>query len=360
MRVGLVIYGSLETVSGGFLYDRMLVEALRRAADTVDIFSLPWKGYAGCLAQNLDRGFRASLLSWPGDILLEDELNHPSLALHNRALRRRGRFPLVSIVHHLRSSERRPRALYRQVERGYLRSVDGFLFNSEITRRAVGDLLGGPVSGAVATPGGDRLGPGSSEAEILERCSRRDPLRILFAGNIIPRKGLLTLLQALASLAPEGWSLMIAGSETADPGHASAVRRFVSARSIGGRVRFAGHLDDRDLTAALRGAHLLAVPSQYEGFGIVYLEAMAFGVVPIGSSAGGASEIIESGVSGLLVAPGDAGGLAEAIGSLVADRARLSDLALGARRRFDSFPSWERSMAAAVGYLHAIAHGKGN
>ena len=43
MRIGLVIYGDLSTASGGFLYDRMLVEAFRRAGDTVDVISFPWK-----------------------------------------------------------------------------------------------------------------------------------------------------------------------------------------------------------------------------------------------------------------------------------------------------------------------------
>ena len=52
MRVGLVIYGSLETISGGYLYDCKLVAHLRAAGDTVEIFSLPWRNYAQHLADN--------------------------------------------------------------------------------------------------------------------------------------------------------------------------------------------------------------------------------------------------------------------------------------------------------------------
>jgi hypothetical protein len=62
------------------------------------------------------------------DLLLQDELNHASLFLLNRRLRKEVRYPLVSIVHHLRSSERRPtwqNTLYRRIERNYLESMDG-------------------------------------------------------------------------------------------------------------------------------------------------------------------------------------------------------------------------------------------
>ena len=124
MRIGLVIYGDLSTASGGFLYDRMLVEAFRRAGDTVDVISFPWKGYGACLFQNVDRALRASLLPWNGDLLLQDELNHPSLFSLNRTFRRLRPVPVISIVHHLRTSEQNPvaaRRLYRRVERAYLR-----------------------------------------------------------------------------------------------------------------------------------------------------------------------------------------------------------------------------------------------
>ena len=49
MRIGLIIYGSLDTVSGGYLYDRKLVEFLRGEGDTVEIISLPWRHYAAHL-----------------------------------------------------------------------------------------------------------------------------------------------------------------------------------------------------------------------------------------------------------------------------------------------------------------------
>jgi glycosyltransferase involved in cell wall biosynthesis len=357
MRIGLAIYGDLSTASGGFLYDRMLVDALRRAGDTVDVISFPWKGYGACLLQNFDRALRAALLGWNGDLLLQDELNHPSLFSLNRAFRRARAAPVIAIVHHLRTSEQHPvaaRGLYQRVERAYLRSVDGFVFNSHATRGSVERLIGRPVQGMVATPGGDRLGPLPSEQDVLRRSAEGGPLRVLYVGNIIPRKGLRSLIDALGQVPTRLWRLTIAGSRRVDAAYAAEVDRAVAAHALGGSVRMAGPLDDAQLVEAYRAHHVLAVPSQYEGFGIAYLEAMGFGVVPIGSRTGGAAEVIEHGKSGCLVKPGDVHALANTIAGLAADRALLCSLALEARRRFCTFPGWEPSMNAVREHLHEL------
>ena len=85
MHLALVIYGSLDTVSGGYLYDRMLVQHLREQGDEVEIVSLPWRNYAVHLTQN----FAPQLRNWRGyDAILQDELNHPSLFIANRIIKR--------------------------------------------------------------------------------------------------------------------------------------------------------------------------------------------------------------------------------------------------------------------------------
>jgi glycosyltransferase involved in cell wall biosynthesis len=361
MRIGLVIYGDLSFASGGFLYDRMLVQALRDEGDTVDVISVPWESYGRCLLHNLDRSLRARLSRWDGDLLLQDELVHPSMFMLNRTLRGPRRIPRVSIVHHLRTSEGpagRACGIPRAVERAYLRTADSFLFNSEATRRSVQELAGGTCTGVVVTPGGDRLGPGVGEAEVLARAGEEGPLRVLFVGALIPRKGLLTLVAALARLRRGTWRLTVVGSPDADPGHSARVRRAVVESNLQDSVRMCGQMDDAGLAAELRVHHVLAVPSTYEGFGIVYLEAMGFGVVPIGASTGGAAEVIRDGESGCLVPPGDARALSAALLRLAEDRGRLRELARGALARFRQFPGWRAGMAAAREHLHDRARGK--
>ncbi|MGH9335026.1 MAG: glycosyltransferase family 4 protein, partial [Vicinamibacteria bacterium] len=172
MRIGLVIYGSLEVVSGGNLYDSMLVERLERSGHVVEVLSIPHRRYALDLAQNLSPALRRRLSETSFDVLIEDELAHPSLFRMNRSLRARTSAPVVSVVHHLRSSEERAdwqNKLYRRVEKRYLATVDAFVFNSETTRESVESLLGKKTRNIVAPPGGDRLPRTMTREEIMDR-----------------------------------------------------------------------------------------------------------------------------------------------------------------------------------------------
>ena len=88
MRVGLVIYGALETISGGYLYDRKLVSYMESQGDQVDVISLPRRNYCFNLFDNFSNRLYRRITTKPFDILLQDELNHPSLFWFNRRLRR--------------------------------------------------------------------------------------------------------------------------------------------------------------------------------------------------------------------------------------------------------------------------------
>jgi len=188
MKIGLLIYGSLDTVSGGYLYDRKLIEYFRAQGEEVEIISLPWRNYFLHLMDNLTFKLPHGL-----DILIQDELNHPSLIAANAG---NHRYPVVSLVHHLRSSESRPKwqnDFYHAIERKYLRSVDGFIFNSKTTGQVVTKIMEAGKPFLVAYPPTDRFADRVvSEEEIRERAIT-DELRLLFLGNVIYRKGLHTL-----------------------------------------------------------------------------------------------------------------------------------------------------------------------
>ena len=351
MRVGLVIYGSLDTVSGGYLYDRQLVDYLRRQGDAVEIIALPWRNYGRHLTDNLAADLPPRLAG-DFDVLLQDELCHPSLAWANGRFARRA--PVVAIVHHLRSSEARPRwqnALYRGVERRYLRSVDGFIYNSRTTQQSVEALVGSGRPHVLAFPGGDRFAPpGASSAE-----PAGGPLRLLFVGNIIPRKGLHVLLAALA-LVRADWRLSVVG-RAADAAYAWRMAALATRPPLAGRVAWHGALSDAALAVEMAAAQVMVVPSDYEGFGIVYLEGMAFGLPAIATTSGAAAELISDGVDGYLIPLGDAAALAERITTLAGDRARLDRMSAAARLRFARQPTWDESCAAIRGYLLDITKG---
>ena len=345
MKAGLVIYGGLENLSGGFLYDRLLVDFLRRQGDSVEIISQPWSPYPNLLGQNFQSAMIRRLQSLEVDVLLQDELNHPSLFQVNAILRTRVSYPIISIVHHLRSSEQYPRllnGLYRAIEYRYLSSVDAFIWNSQTTRRVVEGLLRRQTNGVVAYPAGDRLG-GMQEDDITRRCQEPGPLRLLFIGSLIPRKGLHTLISALAALKMDSWTLAVIGRQDVDPDYSRQVRQMVHTYHLEGHIQFLGNLPEAELAAQLRQGQVLVMVSSYEGFGIVYLEGMSFGLPAIASTTGASGEIIQSGENGWLVDAGDVAGLAESIAKYQQSSELLLAHSLAARRRFQQFPTWEDS-----------------
>ncbi len=363
MRVGLLIYDSLDAVSGGYLYDRMLVDYLRGQGEEVEIIAIPRRSYALQLADNLSPALFRHLTQASLDLVLQDELNHPSVFWLNRRRERSkpdpGRPQVVSIVHHLRLSENHPgwqRPMYRWVESRYLGTVDGFIFNSQTTRRSVEALTGGQVPSLVAYPAGDRFQADITAEEIASRACQDGPLRLLFVGNLIPRKGLHTLLSAMQQLPEDAATLTVVGAPGANQAYNTAIFKQVTESSLQSRVKFVGHLDHEELAEQDRSHHILVVPSSYEGFGIVYLEGMSFGLPAVGSSDGGAGEVISHAENGFLVAPGEHSQLSRLLLDLHQDRSKLAQMSLAARRRFLEHPTWEETCAAIHSFLKQIAN----
>ncbi|MBI5571411.1 MAG: glycosyltransferase family 4 protein [Desulfomonile tiedjei] len=358
----MVIYGSLDIVTGGFLYDRMLVEHLRSNGDSVEVFSLPWRHYPAHLLDNASGSLLHTLSDADVDLLLQDELNHPSLFLVNRRLKQRLNRPIVSIVHHLRSCELRPdwqNALYRLVEKSYLSTADAFIFNSETTRSAVRRLIGERTRSVVAYPGRDKVKPEIDASGVRRRAEARGPLRVLFVGSLIPRKELHTLIAALALLPKDLAVLDVVGSLTTDPPYVSDIRRQIERLALTECVRLLGTVTGSDLETHYSESHVLAVPSSYEGFGIVYLEGMGFGLPGIASSAGAAHEIITHGEDGFLVTPGDAATLAQHLEKLATDREEVVQLGVNALGRYARHPTWGESCETIAQFLRQIVNTSG-
>lgn len=180
--------------------------------------------------------------------------------------------------------------------------------------------------------------PGSSGAG-----DRAQLPTVLFAGRLSKEKGTALLAEVFAGLT-DRLQLVVAG----DGPERGRVERIP-------HVEVLGMLDRDALDAAYRRADVLVMPSQREGFGVVALEAMAHGVPVVASRVGGLQRLIEHDVTGLLVAPGDAGELRAAVLRLLDDaglRARLGD---AARAEAAANYSWPRVTAALVEAYRAAA-----
>lgn len=144
-----------------------------------------------------------------------------------------------------------------------------------------------------------------------------DPL-LLYVGRLQPIKGLETLLEAMTTV-PERACLLIVGGEHDEPenGHGAALRQRVAALGLEKRVRFLRAQPQRRLRLFYAAADATVMPSYYESFGMVALEAMACGSPVVASRVGGLTTTVQDGVTGRLVPEGDPVALAAAIISLL-------------------------------------------
>lgn len=159
-----------------------------------------------------------------------------------------------------------------------------------------------------------------------------DPL-LLYVGRLQPIKGLETLLEAMTALDGAA-QLLIVGGDQDEPenGHADYLRERVSVLGLRERVSFLGAQPQERLRLFYAAADATVMPSYYESFGMVALEAMACGSPVIASRVGGLTTTVRDGVTGFLVPEGDAGALAERVSLLLEDRGRRAQLGREAQR----------------------------
>jgi glycosyltransferase involved in cell wall biosynthesis len=150
---------------------------------------------------------------------------------------------------------------------------------------------------------------------------------ILCVAHLYPRKDVATLLRALARLPAARLRVVGVGPELV------GLRRLARALALGERVAFLEHVPFGQLAAEYRQADLFCLPSRQEGFGIVFLEAMAAGLPIVAARAAAVPEVVADREAGVLVPPGDVAALAEALGRLLADRRERERLGGGGRKR---------------------------
>jgi len=168
----------------------------------------------------------------------------------------------------------------------------------------------------------DLFTPGD-RAEARRRLGLDDRPVLLWVGRIAPIKGLDTLLDTVARLREAGrdMRLLVVGGEADEPtnGHETSLRRRIAALGLGESVRFVGPQPQSVLPLYYAAADVTVLPSYYESFGMVALEAMACGSPVIASRVGGLVTTVRDGVTGFLVPDGDVEALAERIETLVGD-----------------------------------------
>ncbi len=360
MRIGLLIVGDMQAVSGGYLYNRKLVAYLRSRGDEVDIISLPSQSYWRQLAVNFGNTVLQQIVDARIDILIEDAMAHPSLFWLNRRLRRELDIPIVALLHLLTSFDHHPGYsawFYRTIERCYLQSVTGMIANSQTTLNQLSLMLPGLLPAhCLAVPAGDNFSTTDMDvAAIAQRALMPGPLRILLVGNVIRRKGLHVLIEALRQLPAEAYRLTVAGRLDMEPEYVIYIQQLIRAAQLQEQVILAGPQQDQDLADLYRDHQLMVLPSAYESYGIVYVEAQQFGLPVIGTTAGAAREIISHGDNGYLIDPEKPQDLAELLQNLHHDRRLLLQLSRNALAAYARQPKWEESCEIIRQFLWSLS-----
>ena len=179
---------------------------------------------------------------------------------------------------------------------------------------------------------------------------RSDSFRIVWAGRMIPGKGVDDLLRAMAHLAKEGDArLVLAG----DGPERASLADLASSLGLTDRVEFAGWV--RDMPAFWRAADIAVVPSHnfVESFGMVALEAMACARPAIVSRNGGLPEVVDEGKTGELFEPGDVNGLAIAIRAYASDETKRREHGRQAKDRAARLFGIDRTAASYLELFEA-------
>ncbi|MFH2052349.1 MAG: N-acetyl-alpha-D-glucosaminyl L-malate synthase BshA [bacterium] len=160
-----------------------------------------------------------------------------------------------------------------------------------------------------------------------ERFAGEDELVVMHASNFRKVKNVTAVVEVFARVVREHPArLLLVG----DGPELVTVRDLVASLGLTDRVRFMGQFDR--LEEILPVAHVLLLPSLHESFGLVALEAMACGVVPVATDRGGAGEFIQDGINGFLRSPDDIQGMAAVILDLARDPDLTQQIAEDARR----------------------------
>lgn len=319
--------GSLDTRTGGYIYDRRVVDGLRGRGRDVRTIRLA-ESFPHPAPAELAEAAQAMAEIPDGAVTIVDGLAFG--AMPDIAMNEAGRLSLVALVHHPLCDETgtdpvAADALYRS-ERRALLAARHIVCTSPATAARLADFDVEASRISVVEPGVDQADPAPAD--------RPDGVfRLMTVGTLIRRKGYDVLIDALARLKDLPWQLSIVGSPDRDPGTAAMIRAKLAGSGLAGRVRLAGELDTAGLEAVWAECDLFVFASHYEGYGMVIAEAVARGLPIVSTRAGAVADTAPAEAS-MLVPVGDAQALADAIGLVLSDDAvyrRLRAGALGAR-----------------------------
>ena len=338
----------MATRTGGYAYDRKIIDGLRALSWQVDAHALG-EGFptpdAAALAQA-----RQVIEALPdGALAVVDGLAFGVLGELAHAHAQRLRW--VALVHHPLALETglsdTQREALQQSERQALQAARRVVVTSPFTARNLAADFGVPAARI------DVVEPGTDPAPVATGSQPGEPLNLLCVATVTPRKGHALLVEALAELRDRRWMLHCAGSLTMDPACAGSLKQAIEAHGLQERVLLHGEQDDAGLHGLYAAADAFVLPSFHEGYGMALAEAIARGLPVISTRAGAIADTVPR-EAGVLVPPGDIPALRDALRRLLDDMPWRAQLRSGARAARATLPDWRHSSER---FAHVLLQG---
>lgn len=336
--------GDLNTPTGGYHYDRRLIDELRRLGVGVETVPLPH-----CSSepdQELLAEIRQIVAAIPDQsVLVIDGLAFG--VLDELAVAESQRLKLVALCHHPLALEtghsERLRQLLLDSERRALSCALLTLVTSEHTRQILIDQFAVPAAKLlVALPGTDPVPFAPCDGE---------PIRLLTVASLTKRKGHDLLIDALASLESLAWQARFVGSKDFDPAWARSLQEQVERLGLSQRIHFAGTMEN--VQSEYQQADVFVLPSRFEGYGMVFAEALAAGLPVVAARSGAVPDVVPE-EAGLLVAVDDVEALTDALRQLLTQEELRRRLQAGAQQAAAALPTWADTAAVVARRLEEI------
>ena len=348
--------GDSDLLTGGYLFNFRMVEALRGAGHAVDVHhyrTIPaaLRNRPVALARHLAGSLSLSRL----DLMLVSKSYKVMLPLVISGGLPRG-VPLLYLVHHLewrdRGLERGP--LHRRMAVRYLLGrADSIWVNSRSTGADLASLGVDPGKLTAIPPGFSR-----PDRRLPDRRGREGPVTIVSVGAISERKAQIDLVRACAGLGERSFQLVLAGAAEADSKYARRLRREVRELGMESRVRVMGHLEREELYRQYEKADIMAQASHWEGYGIAVAEAMWMGLPVVATTGGATPEVLGDCGAGLMYPPGDIEALSSSLAGLIDGGEKRLAMGRAARSRAEALPDWEECSRRFVELASAVSKGE--
>ena len=263
------------------------------------------------------------------------------------AVKEARRLRLVALCHHPLALEtgldERSRQALLISERRALECASATIVTSGHTRQILINQYAVPAERvSVALPGTDQTPFAPCDG---------DPIRLLTLASLTRRKAHDVLIDALAPLESLPWQARFVGGMDFDPAWAKSLQERANKLGLSQRIEFAGTVEDAQ--AEYQQADVFVLPSRFEGYGMVFAEALAAGLPVIAARSGAVPDVVPE-AAGLLVAPDDVDGLSAALQQILTSATLRQNLQAGARKVAATLPSWVDTASLVAGKLEEV------